>query len=389
MKNLKTIIAHDNKDKYGGAVTAPIFQSSLFTFDSYEGISEAFDDPYMNPIYSRGNNPTVRILEEKVAAAAGAENCKFFSSGMAAITSAILHYVSSGDHIVAISNTYGPANNFLNLYLKKKFKVDVTFVKGDKIEDFKEAMRDNTKLFYLESPSSALFNIQDLRAVADLAKANNINTIIDNSWATFIYQKPLELGIDMEVHSASKYLSGHSDVVAGCILGRDEDIRAIYGAEFPYFGGVLSPFDAWLVLRGFRTLPLRLEQHSKSAMEVARYLETHPKIKKVNYVGLESFEGHEMAKKQMSGFAGLMSFDIDTDVAGVKKFMNALEIFSIGVSWGGYESLAFAPIISLLKETPEEVIKEMGVSPGVVRISVGLEGVEDLIHDIDKALELV
>lgn len=389
MKNLKTIIAHDNKSKYGGAVTAPIYQSSLFTFGSYDEISEAFDDPYENPIYSRGNNPTVRILEEKVAKAAKAENCKFFSSGMAAITSAILHYVDSGDHIIAINNTYGPANNFLNLYLKKKLKIDVTFVKGDKIEDFKDAIKENTKLIYLESPSSALFNIQDLRAVANLAKSYNINTIIDNSWATFIYQKTLELGIDMEVHSASKYISGHSDVVAGCILGRDKDIKEIYSNEFPYFGGVLSPFDAWLVLRGLRTLPLRLEQHSKNTMDVARYLEGHTKIKKVNYVGLESFEGHDIAKNQMTGFTGLMSFDIDTDVAGIKRFIDALEIFSIGVSWGGYESLAFAPIISLLKETPEYIIKEMGVSPGVVRISVGLEEVEDIINDIGRALKMV
>lgn len=389
MKDLETIIAHAGEKRNKMGVSPPICQSSLFTFDSYEEISKAFDDPYNTPIYSRGNNPTVRILEEKVAAAAGGEACKFFSSGMAAISSAILHYIKSGDHIITIKNIYGPANNFLNKYLKEKFNVEVTFISGNDIEEFKKEIKDNTKLFYLESPSSAIFSIQNLKEVVKLAKSKDIKTILDNTCATFVYQRSMEIGIDLEVHSASKYLSGHSDVVAGCVIGKEKDIKEMFYEEFSYLGGVLGPFDAWLILRGLRTLPIRLKQHSENALKIALFLEKHPKIKKVNYVGLESFPQHNIAKETMTGFTGLMSFEINTDVKGIKNFINTLEIFSIGVSWGGYESLAYAPIISILKEMPEDQIKSMGVSPGVIRISIGLESSRELILDLERALNEV
>lgn len=391
MENLETIIAHysEVRKEQKRAVVPPIYQTSLFTFDSYEDIDEAFSNTYENSIYTRGNNPTVRILENKIAKLAGGENCKFFASGMAAISSAIMHYIKFNDHAIVIKNTYGPTNNFFNRYLKDKMNVDVTFVEGDSLEEIKNAIKNNTKLIYLESPSTAIFKLQDISEITKIAKEHNIKTIIDNSFSTFVYQRPLELGVDLEVHSASKYISGHSDVIAGCIIGKDSDIKEIYNEEHALFGGILSPFDAWLILRGLRTLPLRLKQHSINAIEVAKFLEKHNKVNKVNYVGLDSFPQKEIAKKQMLGYSGLMSFEIDTDVSGIKRFLNSLSVFSIGVSWGGFESLAFAPIIAILKEMPEDLIPKMGIKPGVVRISVGLENYNSLIEDLDNALKNV
>lgn len=386
-KSYQTKLIH-YKEGGNGSVVPPIYQSSLFTFENWDSIDKAFDDPFNNSIYTRGNNPSVSLVEEKIAILCGGERAKLFSSGMGAISSAILHFVKHGEHIISIKNVYGPANNFMNVYLKEKCNIETTFIDGKDIKDFENSIKDNTKLIYLESPSSAVFSLQDIKKVVALAKKNNIKTIIDNTWATPIFQRPLEMGINLEIHSCSKYIGGHSDVVAGVVVGKEIDIRSIFDREHAFLGAKLSPFEAWLILRSLRTLKIRMLQHQENAIAVANFLDKHPKIKKVLYPGIESFEQYQLAKEQMSGFSGLMGFIIDSNnIDEIKNFFNSLKYFRIGVSWGGHESLIYAPAISYLKEMPKEQFDNMGISLGVMRISVGLEEVNDLIDDLKQALK--
>jgi len=387
-----TLLAHDNNNSslYHGAVVPPIFQNSLFTFDSWEAIDEAFENRENSFIYSRGKNPTVQLVEEKLAQLACGEKAQLFPSGMAAITAACLHCLTPNSHVIAIKNMYGPANNLLANYLSKKMDIETTFVSGIHMEDFENAIRPNTKLIYLESPSSAIFSLQDIEEVTVLAKANGIKTIIDNTWATPVFQKPLTMGVDLEVHSCSKYLGGHSDIIGGVVIGKEIDVKSIFHNEYELLGAKTAPMEAWLLLRSLRTLTVRLRQHQESSLKVANFLESHPKISKVNYPGLNSYEQYDLAKKQMQGFTGLLSFKLGTDnLDKIKAFVNTLRLFQIGVSWGGHESLIYVPAISYLKELNTEQFKNMGISLGDVRISVGLENVDDLMGDLERALRMI
>lgn len=387
---LRTILCHhgEKRQEHKGAVVPPIYQNSLFTFEDWDSIDKAFDKPNDNCIYTRGNNPTVLLAEEKIAKMAGGEKAKLFTSGMAAITAAIMHFVKYSDHIITIKNVYGPANNFMNTYLKEKMNIEVTFLSGEILEEFEAAIKPNTSLIYLESPSSAILSLQDLEGVVKIAKKHNIKTIIDNTWATPMFQRPLAMGVDLEVHSCSKYIGGHSDIVAGVVIGREKDIKDMFINEHALFGGKIAPFEAWLITRSLRTFPLRMKAHCESAMKVAEFLEAHPKIRKVRYPGLKSFPQYELGKKQMSGYTGLMSFELDCeDMDKIKSFVNSLKYFEIGVSWGGHESLIYVPAISYLKELSPEVFKEMGITLGDIRISIGLEETDDLISDLNEALK--
>ena len=390
--NIETDLSHYGEDRkaYAGAVVPPIFQTSLFTYESWEAISEAFDQRTESNIYSRGNNPTVSIAQEKIAQLAGGEKALLFGSGMAAISAAILHCLSPTGHIIVIKNLYGPANNFIFSYLKNKMGVSVTFVSGRELAEFETAIQANTQLIYLESPSSGVFSLQDISAIAKLAKKNGIKTMIDNSWATPYFQQPLKMGIDLEVHSCSKYIGGHSDIVAGVIIGKAVLIDTIFRTEYEWIGGRIAPMDAWLIIRSLRTLPIRMKAHQQNGMAVAAFLENHPKIAKVNYPGLKSSEQYELGKQQMSGYSGLLSFRLKTpNLVQVKRFFNGLKIFKIGVSWGGHESLIYALAISYVKELTKEQFAATGLAYGDMRISVGLEHVEDLIGDLEQALDLI
>lgn len=370
-----------------GAVVPPIYQNSLFTFDSWEAIDSAFDDKVNRAIYTRGNNPSVALVERKLALLAGAEKARLFSSGMAAISAAILHFVSAGDHVIAIKNTYGPTVSLLSNFLGPKLGVESSFVGGGDIEEFARAIRPNTRLIFLESPSSVVFGLQDLAAVADLARSRGIATAIDNTWATPYFQKPLALGIDLEIHSCSKYLGGHSDLVAGALIGSAELIDDIRMREYELLGAKMAPIEAWLLLRSLRTLPLRMERHQQSALRVAQFLRDHPAVRRVFYPGLEDFPQRDLASRQMSGFSGLLGFELVADqLDAIKRFFNALQLFRIGVSWGGHESLVYAPAIGYLREQSPERLADMGISLGNMRISVGLENTGDLIADLDRAL---
>lgn len=391
-RNPSTLLVHDenNSSLYHGAVVPPIFQNSLFTFNSWEDIDDAFENREDSFIYSRGKNPTVQMVEEKLAQLACGEKAQLFPSGMAAITSACLHFLSPNSHVIAIKNMYGPANNLLVNYLSKKMNIETTFVSGTSLKEYEDAIKPNTQLIYLESPSSAVFLLQDIEAITSLAKSKGIKTIIDNTWATPIFQKPLLLGVDLEVHSCSKYFGGHSDIVGGVVIGSESDVTSIFHHEYELLGSKTAPMEAWLLLRSLRTLTVRLKQHQESALKVAQFLESHVKVSKVNYPGLESYPQYELAKKQMQGFTGLLSFRLDTeDLKQIKKFVNTLGLFQIGVSWGGHESLIYVPAISYLKELSEEQFKNMGISLGDVRISVGLEHSDDLISDLSTALQAI
>jgi len=388
----KTIISHYAEDPslYQGAIVPPIFQNSLYAFEDWDAIDKAFDDPQNNCIYSRGKNFGVAIVEEKIAKLAGGEKAKLFASGMGAISSAIMHFVKHGDHIVTLKNIYGHANNFIGSYLKEKLNIESTFILGKEIAEFEAAIKPNTSLIYLESPSSAVFSLQDIKAVAELAQKRGIKTIIDNTWATFLYQKPLLMGIDLEVHSCSKYIGGHSDIVSGVIIGKTADIDSIFLREAAWLGAKMAPFEAWLILRSLRTMPLRVEQHQKSTLAITDYLSKHPKVKKIYYPGLPDFDQYQLAKEQMKGFTGLFAFELaSTDLPKIKLFVNSLEYFRIGVSWGGHESLVYAPAISYLKEMIPDKFAAMGISLGTIHFSIGLEDTDDLIKDIEQALSLI
>lgn len=321
---------------------------------------------------------------------AGGEKAKLFTSGMAAISSAIMHFVKPNGHIITLKNIYGPANNFMGNYLKEKMNIEVTYISGKDINEFRESIRENTCLIYLESPSSVVFSLQNINEISKLAKVHNIKTIIDNTWATPIYQKPLKMGIDLEVHSCSKYIGGHSDIVAGVIIGSEKDIKDIFEKEHALYGGKIAPFEAWLIMRSLRTLPIRLSKHQENALQVAKFLESHQKVKKVYYPGIKSFEQYELGKKQMDGYTGLMAIDLDCkDLDKIKAFVNRLEYFYIGVSWGGFESLVYAPAISYLKEMTPDKFDAMGISLGSIRLSIGLENYNDLIYDLEKALSIL
>lgn len=366
------------------AVAPPIFQSSIFCFDSFESFREALRNESEHYIYSRGNNPTVNLCEEKIAALEHAERAKLVSSGVAAISSAILAYMKQGDHAVCINSAYDWTRYIFNTYLKR-FGVDVTFVDGSSIEDFENAIRPNTKVIYLESPATFTFTLQPLKQVAELAKKHGIKTIIDNTWATPIYQNPLDMGIDLVVHSASKYLGGNSDVVAGVICGSNEDITHIFNTEFMPMGPVPDPFMAWLILRNLRTLHIRMPVHYRNALGLAEYLESRDDVECVNYPLLKSFPQYELAKEQLRGGSGLFSFRLKTrDREKIKTLTNNVKFFKRAVSWGGYESL-FDP--AMVKAADDEPVPDDRIS--LIRVHAGIEDFDLLKNDLEQALDSI
>ena len=368
----------------GNAVSPPIFQTSIFCFDSFKSLQEALEDETTHCLYSRGNNPTVNLCEEKIAALEHAERAKLVGSGVAAISGSILAFVKQGDHVICVKSAYGWAKYLLSTYLER-FGVEVTYVDGCDISDFENALRPNTKVVYLESPATFTFTLQPLRQVADFAKRNGLKTIIDNTWSTPIYQNPIDLGIDITVHSASKYFGGNSDIVAGVICGSNEDILRIFKTEFLPLGPVPDPFMAWLILRNLRTLHIRMPVHYENALKLAEYLESRDDVESVNYPLLPSFPQYELAKSQMRGGSGLFSFRLKTrDKQKIIDITNRVKMFKLAVSWGGYESL-FLPMLAEYRdgqEIPDDCLS-------LIRIHAGLEDFELLKADLAQTLDSV
>lgn len=374
------IIAHagDGYEKFMGAVVPPIFQNSLFVRPT-----EGNGIPEHDYAYTRVSNPTVEVVEHKLAALENGGDALCFSSGMAAITAGIMHFIEKDCHVITSKSIYGPARKFLKEYLAKKFGVRTSFLSAEEMMHIEDYVTEDTRLIYLESPSTAVFKLQDLEKVAALAKQHNIGTVIDNTYATSLYQRPLDYGIDISVHTASKYLGGHSDIVAGALISSKEICSQIRDNERALYGGCIDPHQAWLMLRGMRTMKIRLEQHAKSALLVAKYLQKHPHVKEVYYPGLKEGDQKELIEKYLGGFNGLMSFVFDGDAVQAKKFIDSLQCFLNGCSWGGFESLAISFTVG---STPEDSAA-IECPANLIRLHVGLENVETLIADLEQAFE--
>lgn len=371
----------DDCGRFHGAVVPPTFQNTLFTYPTLSELVDAVQSEKHHYVYGRGTNPTVEIVEKKLAALERGEECKTFSSGMAAISAALINSVQSGDHVLCVSNLYYSTMELLK-YLGK-FHISHSVVYSTNTDDISQAIQSNTKVVFIESPTDMSYRLIDLAAVSKLAKENGIRTIIDNTWATPLFQKPLTFGIDVVVHSVSKYLGGHSDVLGGALITSKKIMNTLFTKEYLLMGAAMPPSEAALLLRGIRTLPLRMQSHQENALKVAAYLESHPKVAKVNFPGLESHPDLELGKKQLSGYSGLMSMELtEANYDQVEKVINKLKAFKIGVSFGSFESLVSTPN---LNNNEGKLIKEH-ISPGTIRLAVGLEDVNVLLRDLEQAL---
>lgn len=374
--DIDTLLAHDQLD--AGPVVPPIVQSSLFTFDSVDQMKRVFAGEERRPIYSRGDNPTVLAFEQKLAALEGAEAARGFASGMGAIAATILAFVKSGERIVCIRHVY-PDTYRLMRRLLPRLGVTVDFVDGGDLAAVTQAV-DGAALLYLESPTSVVFETQDVVALAGAAREVGAISVIDNSWASPVHQRPLALGVDLVLHSASKYISGHSDTVAGVVAGRRAHIDRINTLTYPFLGAKLAPFDAWLLLRGLRTLSLRQQRHHQSTIVIAEYLRAHEAVVRVNLPEISGGGG------SLSGLSGLFSVELAA-AADPTRFCDALTLFKLGVSWGGHESLVFPMVIGLRQAGEHNSLVDFNVPEQLVRLNVGLESPDDLIADLGQALE--
>jgi len=371
------IVAHDEGNAFE-AVVPPIVQTSLFTFSSYAEMEATYRGEKVRPTYTRGLNPTVRHFEEMLARLEGGEDALGFASGMAAISSTVLSFVEPGDRIVCVKHCYPDAYRLFGTLLKR-YRIEVSYVDGRDEEAVAKAL-PGAKLFYMESPTSWVMEAHDVGALAALARRHGVTSVIDNSWASPIFQQPLTLGVDLVVHSASKYLGGHSDVVAGVVAGSKEHIQKIRSVAYPYLGGKLSPFDAWLLIRGLRTLPMRMKAHEAAALSIARRLADHDAVETVCHPGL----GNQLPPG-LSGTSGLFSFILHEGV-DIPAFTNALSLFQLGVSWGGHESLIVPGRIVLAQAAQPNSAVDFGISPRSIRLHVGLEGADALWSDLEGAI---
>ena len=371
------------------ALNHPIFMTSSFEFDSLEHADATFEFETDDYVYTRGNNPTLRLLEERMAILERGAASVAFASGMAAISSVLMSLLKPGDEIIAHRMLYGSTWNLIKNILPQ-YGVGCRLINFADISDLSDRVTERTKVVYFETPTNPNLDVIDIAAVCDIARAKGAKVVVDNTFATPFFQRPLELGADVVVHSATKYISGHGDVIGGIAVAKDGD----YASELKFgymceFGGVMSPFTGWLLLRGLKTLALRMREHEKNALAVARYLEQHPRVKRVYYPGLPSSPGHETAKAQMSGFGGMVSFDIDGTLAQSKQLVNSMKLFKLAVSLGDCESLVEHPFAMTHRGYTEDEVYAVGLTPSMIRLSIGLEHHDDLIVDIDQALSVI
>ncbi len=387
----KAIHAGHKKDSVYGALSTPIYQTSTFEFASCAQGGRRFAGEENGYIYSRLANPTTSMLEEKIAILENAEACVATSSGMGAISTIFWTICSAGTHIVADTVLYGCTYALLSEGLKK-FGIEVTFVDTSDINQVKNALRENTVAVYLETPANPTLKISDIKEVAKVAHEYNsdITVICDNTFATPYLTRPLELGADVVVHSATKYLNGHGDVLAGFICGTKELMaRARFEGLKDMTGSVIGAFESYLIIRGMKTFELRMERHCASALAIAKYLEKHEKVSKVHYPGLESHTNHEIAKKQMSLYGGVLAFEVKGGREAGAKLLDNLKLCTLAVSLGDPETLVEHPASMTHSPYSIEELLEAGIPEGLVRMAVGLENVEDIIADLEEGLKLI
>jgi cystathionine beta-lyase/cystathionine gamma-synthase len=375
----------EDRDHYFNAVAPPIMQTSNFAFKTVAELRNALADESTTYLYSRGKNPTLDILCKKLAALDEAEDSLVFNSGASAIFCSVLANVKAGDHIVSVEKPYTWAQKLFNNILPR-FNVSTTYVDGRNTENFERAIQPNTVIIYLESPSSWSFNLQDLRAVANLASSKNILTICDNSYSSPLFQKPIPLGIDLVLQSATKYISGHSDVVAGVLSGSKKMITKIFDSEYLNLGAGTTPLNAWLLIRGLRTIKLRLDRISSTTKQVVQFLKNHEKIETVIFPFDEDFAQYSLARQQMTGAGGLISFSLRVkSLDQVERFCEVMQHILVAVSWGGHESLVIPACASM----PGNFFDPSQIEHRTVRMYVGLEDPEYLIAELKNSLHLI
>ena len=373
----------EDRENYFNAISPPIIQTSNFAFKKVGDLRKAFEDEMADYLYSRGINPTVDILRKKLAALDGAEDCLVFNSGAAAIFAGVLANVKTGDHIVSVKAPYTWAQRMFDIILPR-FGVSTTYIDGTNNKNWEQATRNNTTLYYLESPNSWDFALQDIKAVASLARSKNIVTMIDNSYCSPLYQKPIEMGIDLSMQTATKYISGHSDTLGGVLSGSHKMIKKIFDSEYLNIGSGIQPFNAWLLIRGLRTLPARFDRITKSTVEIVKFLKQHPKVESVIFPLDNSFPQYELAKQQMTGACGLFTIVLRAaKMESIVKFCESLQHIMMAVSWGGHESLVIPKCSGILPKDFDPSNREHRY----IRMYVGLEEPGYLIADLEQALQ--
>ncbi|WKE64120.1 methionine gamma-lyase [Gallaecimonas kandeliae] len=384
----ETAAIHGGKDHSDPqrALATPLYQTSTFAFENTAQGAARFAGEDEGPIYSRLGNPTVAELERRVAALEGMEAAVATASGMAAVSAALLGVLKSGDHLVASKAVYGCSFALMN-HMLPRFGIEVSFVDMTKPEEVADAIRDNTKALFLETPVNPNLEVIDLEAIGALVKRHGLIGIADNTFLTPLLQKPVQYGFELVLHSATKYLNGHGDVIAGILCGSSERIAEIRGTAIKDIGGVLGPFEAWLILRGLKTLPVRMERHCQSALKVAQWLEAHPKVKAVYYPGLESHPGYRFLGGQMLGAGGVIAFELEAGLQASANFIDRLELFTLAVSLGDAESLISHPASMTHSPYSAEERAMAGISDSLIRVSIGLEHVEDLVADLAASLD--
>lgn len=371
------IHAGGRPDPAFGAISVPIYQTSTFVFEDI-GKTRGYD-------YSRTANPTRKVLENTIAQLEGGKAGFAFATGMAAETT-VMHLLKAGDHVISVDGVYGGTYRLFQKVLPE-FGLEFTFLRMDNEQRIEQAIKPNTRMLWLETPSNPLLNIIDIEMVVDIAKKYNLMTVMDNTFATPYFLRPIEYGVDLVVHSTTKYLNGHCDVVGGAVVTTTDELSERIQFLLNAIGTCASPSDCWLVLRGIETLPVRMRRHEENATTVANYLKGHPAAKRVFYPGLDSHPGHEIAKRQMHGFGGMVSFEIEGGIKATNNFLRKLEVFALAESLGGVTSLAEHPATMSHASMPKDYKEKIGVTDEIVRLSVGLENIDDLIYDLEQALK--
>ena len=384
------IINHlgENREDYFNAAIPPIFSNSNFIFSKVKDMRNAMVSNNKIPFYTRGHNPTTRIFEQKIAALENTESALAFSTGMGAISTAILSQTKSGEHIISVDKPYTGTNKFMKEILPK-YDIEVSFVDGSSTENIEKKIKKNTKLIYLESPNSWTYDMQDLEAISKIAKKNKIITIIDNSYASPINCNPSDWGIDIIIHSATKYIGGHANAMGGVICSSKKITDKIYNEEFKLIGSTISPFNSWLFINGLRTLKIRMKYVGESTPKIVRYLEKHSKIEKVIYPNSPSFKQKKLSKKYLKNPCGQFTIILKTlDETKIEKFCDSLKYFNMAASWGGYESLIF-PEIARYNNKSKYYTKTELLPKNYIRFYVGLEETNLLIEDLKKSLSKI
>lgn len=389
-KHFETVVIHEGYDDRSmlGSLSTPLFQTSTYTFDTAEQGEHRFAGEESGYVYSRLGNPTVAVLEERIAALEKGERGLAFGSGMAAISAVLIALTKANDHIISSVGLYGCTFGLLKM-MEEKYNITHDFSAMETEEDVRELIKQETTCIYVETPINPTMKLIDLEMVAKVAKEHNIPVVVDNTFSSPYIQRPLELGCDVVVHSATKYIGGHGDVVAGLVIGEKEFLDSVAMTTQKDIGGIIGPFDAWLLMRGMKTLPIRMDRHCDNAEKIFDKLRAHPKVEKIYYPFDDTHPDYNIAKKQMTRGGGIISFEIDGNKKDAQTFLNALSFLKLAVSLGDAETLIQHPATMTHAVVPEESRLKMGISDQLIRLSVGLEAWEDIWADLEQALNKI